>query len=78
MYCRDFKTGETPNDKQTAVQAIQKELKEEDESKSSVKYDVMFQNKEIERTFEQTNIQDCLHTPSLILDKKLLSLHEVS
>lgn len=41
---------------QTTVQMIQEVIQEDDESQARIKYDVMFQNKAVERTFEQSDI----------------------
>lgn len=50
----------------------------EDESQFEVKYDVLLQNKAIERTFDKTDIQKCLHQPTFLIDKKRYSLHQVT
>ena len=63
---------------QTTVQMIQEVIQEDDESQARIKYDVMFQNKAVERTFEQSDIQTCLHQPRLLIDKKLYSLHQIT
>ena len=58
-----------PNKNKTTLQMIQENIVESDSQQSEVRYDIVFHNKAMEKVLGFADLQNNLHTPSLLLDQ---------
>ena len=62
----------------TTVQQIEESFRSlTTDNNKVIRYEVKFQNKAVESIFGSTDIEKHLHTPMMVLDDKIKSLHEV-
>lgn len=62
----------------TTLELIQQSIQENDEERSKINYDVMFQNNAIEKMLGFDDIQQNLHTPRLLITNKMQTLHDMT
>lgn len=62
----------------TTVQCIEDSLQHIGEEEDHLRYEIKFQNKAVESLFNTTEVDKCLHMPSLLIKNNLSTLHEVT
>jgi len=62
----------------TTVQRIEESLQDLVVDSARIRFDVKFQNRAMENIMGFKDIQKNLHTPSLLLDKTIQTLHELT
>ena len=62
------------NQGRSTIDIIKEAVAVEDELSSKTKFDVVFQNKAIEKIMGFDNLQHDMHTPALIFENKMHSL----
>lgn len=62
----------------TTVQCIEDSLQNMADEEDNLRYEVKFQNKAIESLFNSKELGKKLHSPSLLIGEKLVTLHEAT